>query len=74
MFDIKLPKTVEQALALDVKNGNIFWAYAIANEKKNVRVAFKILSDRMEAPIDHWFVLCHVMFDIKMEDFSYNAG
>ena len=36
-----LPNTVEQAYALNVKNGNILWADAISKEMKNVRVAFK---------------------------------
>ena len=35
-FGIELPLTVEQALALDAKNGNIFWAEAISKELKNV--------------------------------------
>ena len=29
-FGIELPKTVEQALVLDAKNGNTFWADAIS--------------------------------------------
>ena len=35
-FDIELPKTVEAAPALDIKNGNTFWAYAIGKEMENV--------------------------------------
>jgi hypothetical protein len=36
---------VDDALAIDRKNGNIFWADAIAKEMKNVRVACKILEN-----------------------------
>ena len=31
-FGIELPKTVEQALALDAKNGNTLWVDAISKE------------------------------------------
>ena len=32
-------------------------------------MAFKILPDGKKAPIGHQFVQCHVVFDIKIEDF-----
>ena len=35
-FGIALPKTVEQALALDAKNDNAFWADAISKEMEKV--------------------------------------
>ena len=34
-FVIELPKTVEQALALDTKNGNTLWADAILKGIRN---------------------------------------
>ena len=40
---------------------------------KNVRVAFKILPDGERAPADHQFVKCHMVFDVKMEDFWRKA-
>jgi hypothetical protein len=66
---IKLPKTIKEALALDKKNGNTFWADAIAKEMKDVSVAFKILLDRQSAPISYQKIPCHMIFDIKMEIF-----
>ena len=42
-FGIELPKTVEEALALDAKNGNTLWADAISKEMENVRAAFEVL-------------------------------
>jgi hypothetical protein len=68
-FSIELPKTVQEALALDKKNGNTLWADAISKEIKNVRVAFKILPDGQPAPIGHQTIPCHMVFDIKIEDF-----
>ena len=42
-FGIELHKTVEQALAMDAKNGNTLWADAISKEMENVRVVFEVL-------------------------------
>ena len=50
-FGIELPKTIKEALELDKKNGNTFWADAIAKEMKDVCVAFKSLLDGQPAPI-----------------------
>jgi hypothetical protein len=69
MFDIEVPKTVKKALALDRKNGNTLWADAIAKEMREVRIAFNILPDGRSAPIGYQKILCHVIFDMKMEDF-----
>ncbi len=48
-FGIELPKTVNEALELDKKNGNTFWADTIAKEMKDIRVAFKFLLDGQSA-------------------------
>jgi hypothetical protein len=72
-FGIELPKTVKEALELEKKNGNTFWADAIAKEMKDVHVAFKILLDGQSAPIGYQKIPCHMMFDIKMEDFKRKA-
>ena len=34
-FGIEVPKTVEQALALDATNGNTLWTDAISKEMEN---------------------------------------
>jgi len=72
-FGIELPKTVGEALALDKKNGNTLWADAIAKEMKNVKIAFDILEDGVDAPRGHKQIRCHMIFDIKMEDFRRKA-
>jgi hypothetical protein len=64
-----VPKTIKEALELDKTNGNTFWADANAKEMKDVRVAFKILLDGQSVPIGYQKIPCHVIFDIKMEDF-----
>ena len=40
---------------------------------KNVRVAFQILDENEEVPIGYKFFCCHMIFDIKMEDFRRKA-
>ena len=72
-FGIELTKTVEQALTLDAKNGTALWMDAISKELATVKLAFKILQDGKLAPIDHQFVHCQMVFDIKMEDFRCKA-
>ena len=41
---------------------------------KNFKVAFKILNYGEMAPMDNQFVKCHIIFDIKMENFRRKAG
>ncbi len=72
-FGIESPKTANEALEFDKKNGNTFRADAIAKEMKDVRVAFKILLDGQSAPIGYQKIPCHMIFDIKMEDFRCKA-
>ena len=73
IFSIELPKTVEQALTLDAKIGNNIWTDAISKVIENVRVAFKHLVDGNSLPICHQFVQCHMVFDVKMRDFTCKA-
>jgi hypothetical protein len=72
-FGIEVPKTVKEALALDCKIGNTFWANAIAKEMKEVCIAFNILSDGHSVPIGYQKIPCHMIFDVKMEDFRQKA-
>jgi hypothetical protein len=68
-FGIEVPKTVKEAFGLDRKNGNTFWADAIAKEMKEVQNAFKILHDSHVAPIGYQKISYHMVFNVKMEDF-----
>ncbi len=72
-FGIELPKTVKEAYELDKKNGNTLWADAIAKEMRDVRVAFSILPDGQPAPVGYQKIPCHMMFDIKIENFKCKA-
>ena len=72
-FGIELPKTAADAYALDKKNKNTLWADAIAKEMKNVKVAFQILSNGEVVPHGYTQIRCHMIFDVKMEDFRRKA-
>ena len=66
-FGIEIPDTVEEAKALDSKNGNTFWVDAIEKEFSNVKVAFQLLSEDDKLPVGYKEITCHLIFDIKFD-------
>ncbi|KAL7474135.1 LOW QUALITY PROTEIN: hypothetical protein ACHAW6_000128 [Cyclotella cf. meneghiniana] len=72
-FGIEIPKTVEEAYTIGKATGTTFWRDAIKLEVKNVCVAFDILPNGVVPPSDHQYMKCHMIFDIKMEDFCCKA-
>jgi hypothetical protein len=72
-FGIEVPTSVKDGLEIDKKNGTTYWADAIATEMKNVRAAFKILPEGTSAPNGYQRIHCHMVFDVKMEDFRRKA-
>ncbi len=71
-YDIRLPKSVQEALKLDAENGNTLWCDAMQKEIKNVKVAFSFLEDDQPTPIGYKEIPCHIIFDVKM-DFTRKA-
>ena len=73
-YGIRLPKTVKEAIKTDEDNGNTLWQDAIAKEMKNVRPAFQVLENGQPLPNRNYqYVECHMIFDVKMEDFRRKA-
>ena len=70
---VELPKSVKETYILGMKNGNTFWADAIATEMKYVRVAFDILSEAQSSPIGYQQMMWHMILDVKMKDFWRKA-
>ena len=66
-FGIEIPGTVEQAIALDAKNGNSLWQDAIKKEMKNARVAFSLLPRGEKPPVGYKEITCHLVFDLKLD-------
>jgi hypothetical protein len=71
-FGIRLPQTVDEALAIDKETNTTYWFEAIQKEMKNVRVAFKFLEPGEKVPIGYKWIRCHLVFDVKM-DFTRKA-
>ena len=67
-FGIRIPKSVEQAIAIDKQNGNSLWWDAICTEIKNVWPAFEMVweQDEKELTPGYQRIKCHFIFDIKM--------
>ncbi len=73
-YGLPLPKLVDDdVLSIDRLSGSNLWVDAIANEMKNVRVAFDTLENSRNVPQGFQFVKCHMILDIKMEDFHRKA-
>ena len=68
-FGVEMPKTIKEAAKLNAKNVDTKWMDAISKEMTNVRVAFDNLKDGDSAPIFHKQINCHLIYDVKMEDF-----
>ena len=72
-YGIRVPKTVKEAIEIDKENGNTLWQDAIKKEMKSVKIAFQILDDGEVVPVGYQQIRCHMVFDIKMEDFRRKA-
>jgi len=68
-FGIQVPKSVKEAYELDQTNGNTLWADSLTKEMKDVKVAFDIKDDDDPIPKGYKEITCHMIFDVKMEDF-----
>ena len=65
-YGIRLPHTIEEALAIDRETGTDFWRKAIEKEMKNVMLAFKFAKDG-SIPIGLKEIILHIVFDIKID-------
>ena len=72
-FGIEIPKTYEDCVRIDRENGNTLWQDAIRKEMSKVRVAFEVLEDGRDPPPTFQEMKCHLVFDVKMEDFQRKA-
>jgi hypothetical protein len=66
-YGIVMPHMVEQAYAIDRKNGNTHWATAIVKEVLNVGIAFEVLEPTRATPVGWSKVTGHMVFDVKMD-------
>lgn len=72
-FGIAIPKTLDEAIDLDKENKDTKWQDAMAKEMKNVMVAFKMIGKDTPSPPGYQQIRCHLIFDIKMDNFARKA-
>ena len=72
-FGIEVPKTYDECVRLDRENNNTLWQDAVRQEMKKVRVAFQTLKEGEAVPPTFQEIRCHLIFDVKMEDFRRKA-
>jgi hypothetical protein len=64
------PHMVEEALQIDKENNNGLWERSLQKEMANVIIAFKMLGKGIEPLPGYQKIDCHVIFDIKIENFQ----
>jgi hypothetical protein len=72
-FGIEVPKSWDDCVRLDKENDSTLWQDAARKEMKNARIAFKIINGKESAPPTYQEIRCHMIFDVKMEDFRRKA-
>jgi hypothetical protein len=72
-FGIEVPKSWDDCVKLDKENDNTIWQDAVRKEMKNVTIAFKIINGEESVPPTYQEICCHMIFDVKMEDFRRKA-
>ena len=80
-YGIRLPKNMEDALAIDKANGNDYWEQAVQKEMGKVKVACKPNEERTPSDVESGLapelaqyqrITCHLIIDVKM-DFTRKA-
>ena len=70
---VRLPKSVDEDYKIDAQNGNVLWTNSISKEMTDIKVALKALEDGENVPTGYAYVFCHMIFDVKMEGFSWKV-
>ena len=66
-FGIEIPRNVEEAQELDVRNGNSYWQDTIKKEYNNVKVVFRLLKNGEKPPPAYTKITCHLIFEVKFD-------
>jgi hypothetical protein len=66
-YGIRVPSTIAEALRFDKENGDHVWEQSCEKEMKNVRVAFRILPNDENLPVDYQQIPCRLLFDVKLD-------
>ena len=66
-YGLEVPKNYADAIKLDLRNGNTYWAQAIEKEMTNVKVAFKFLGKGIPPPVGYKGIKCFIIFSVRMD-------
>lgn len=73
-YGIRIPKTVKEAIQLDIENKNTYWQDAIKEEMKKIREAFTEYNGNIRDLVGYQEITVHMIFDIKLgENFRRKA-
>lgn len=73
-YGIRIPKSVREAIKVDLENGDTLWQDAIRKEMDNVMVAFKPYDGNPKELVGYQEIKCHMIFDVKLgENFRRKA-
>ena len=73
-YGIRIPKSIEEAKAIDEENGNTLWMDAIRMEMANVMTAFDEIDDPSKLGKEFNEITGHLIFDVKLgENFRRKA-
>ena len=61
---------MDKAYNINTDNRNVICSHFIATEMTDAKVDFKAIEDCEDVPISYTYVLCHMIFDVKKENFS----
>ena len=65
-YGVELPRTVQEAYALDDKNGNTFWSDVLNKEMENLKVYFDILPEGKSPPPGYFRSSGRIIFYVRM--------
>ena len=72
-FGIEVPRSYNDCVYLDQQNNNTLWQAAVWEEMSKVWVAFQVLADGESIPPTYQMIWCHMVYDVKMENFRHKA-
>ena len=73
-YGIQIPKSVEEAYAIDVSNGDRLWSNAIRDEMGKIKGAVRVHDGKPEELVGFRQITGHIIFDIKFGRGIYEKG